>query len=71
MKEVFILSSLHSAARKDGDVDITVRLTTQVAPAYAGTLLEKLTPCAHRFVVVQINQQQSEINFETGEVSNG
>lgn len=69
MKEIFTLTGLSSKARKDGDTDITVVLKTQVSPDYAGTLLAKLTPHAHRFVIATIEKQQSEINMETGEVS--
>jgi hypothetical protein len=70
MKEIFTISGISSSVRKDGDIDVKVHLTTQVSPAYAGTLLEKLTPLAHRFVVARLeNQQQELINTETGEVS--
>ena len=68
MKEIFILTGLSSNVRKDGDVDVKVHFTTQAAPGYSGTLLEKLTPFAHRFCVIDIKRQQSEINPETGEV---
>lgn len=68
MKDIFILTGLSSTVRKDGDVDVRVHLTTQVSPSLAGFLLEKLTPHAHRFCVVKIEKQQSEINTDTGEI---
>jgi hypothetical protein len=68
MKEVFQLSGLTAKETKDGDTEITFKLSTTVGPGFMATIYNKLQPLNNQQVISEIKATQTSINLETGEV---